>query len=158
MLSLQELNDERDIKLVYCAYCDIIDTKDFDRLTEIFTRDAVQDYTSTLGPAGLMQGTAPLIAGAKIHMGEGSNCGQTHHNVLNFRIHISGDTATAKVHYYAVHLGVRKYPGALYSMWGEYDDQLVRTPDGWRVKHRLYRCFLTEGPNVTYNEEAAQAG
>ena len=56
MLSLQELNDERDIKLVYCAYCDIIDAKDFDRLTEVFTTDAVQDYRSTLGPDAIMHG------------------------------------------------------------------------------------------------------
>ena len=39
MLSLQEPNDERDIKLVYCNYCAIIDDKDFDRLTEVFTED-----------------------------------------------------------------------------------------------------------------------
>ncbi|WP_157217011.1 nuclear transport factor 2 family protein [Flavisphingomonas formosensis] len=150
MATLQELNDERDIKLVYCAYCDIIDAKDFDRLTEVFAHDAVQDYRSNLGPDGLMQGTGPLIAGAKTHMGEGSNCGATHHNVMNFRIHVSGDTATAKVHYYAVHVGARKYEGAIYSMWGEYDDQLVRTPQGWRVKNRMYRSFFTEGPCVTF--------
>ena len=48
MLSLQELNDERDIKLVYCNYCDIIDDKDFDRLTEVFT----EDFTSaTIDPS-----------------------------------------------------------------------------------------------------------
>ncbi len=150
MPTLSELNDEGDIQRLYCLYCDVIDAKDFDRLTEIFTEDAWQDYRQTLGPAGLLQGTAPLIAGAKLHIGEGSNCGQTHHNVVNFRIAVSGDEALAKVHYYAVHRGVGRYPGALYSMWGEYDDQLIRTAAGWRVKYRLYRSFLTEGPNVTY--------
>lgn len=153
MLSLQELNDERDIQRVYCNYCDIIDGKDFDRLTEVFTVDAVQDYRATLGPDGVVKGTAPLIAAAHLHLGKDSNCGQTHHNVVNFRITVSGDTAKAKVHYYAVHLGVRKYPDAIYSMWGEYDDDLVRTREGWRVKSRLYRCFLTEGPNVTYKDD-----
>jgi len=153
-MTLQELEDERAIRLLYCRYCDIIDAKDFDRLVEVFTRDAHQDYRQTLGPAGLMQGTEPLIAGAKLHMGEGSNCGATHHNVMNFRIAVSGDTATAKVHYYAVHRGVRKHEGALYSMWGEYDDQLIRTAEGWRVKHRMYRSFLTEGPVVTYKDDA----
>jgi hypothetical protein len=152
MLSLQELNDERDIKLVYCAYCDIIDAKDFDRLVEVFTTDAVQDYRSTLGPDAIMHGTEPLIAGAHIHMGEGSNCGTTHHNVVNFRIHVNGDAAKAKVHYYAVHQGVGKYPGALYSMWGEYDDDLIRTSAGWRVKNRYYRCFMTDGQNVTHKD------
>lgn len=153
MLTLQDLNDERDIRAVYCLYCDIIDDKDFDRLTEVFTEDAYQDYRQTLGPDGIRRGTAELIAGAHKHMGKGSYCGQTHHNVMNFRIDVSGDAATAKVHYYAVHRGVGKYDGALYSMWGEYDDQLVRTADGWRVSHRMYRSFLTEGPVVTYKDD-----
>ena len=150
MATLQDLVDERAIRLLYCLYCDVIDAKDFDRLSEVFTKDAWQDYSQTLGPEGKMQGTKPLIAGAKLHMGEGSNCGATHHNVMNFRIQVTGDTAVAKVHYYAVHRGVRKHEGALYSMWGEYDDKLVRTAQGWRVAHRMYRSFLTEGPNVTY--------
>jgi hypothetical protein len=153
MLSLQELNDERDIKLVYCNYCDIIDDKDFDRLTEVFTEDAVQDYRSNLGPDGIMKGTAPLIAGAHKHMGKGSNCGITHHNVVNFRIQVSGDTAKAKVHYYAVHKGLGKHEGAIYSMWGEYVDDLIRTSAGWRVHNRLYRSILTEGPVVTYKDD-----
>lgn len=152
MTTLQDLVDERAIRLLYCHYCDVIDAKDFDRLTEIFTEDAYQDYRQTLGPDGIRQGTAPLIAGAHEHMGKDSNCGATHHNVMNFRIQVTGDTATAKVHYYAVHRGVRKHEGALYSMWGEYDDQLVRTPAGWRVNHRMYRSFLTEGPVVTYKD------
>jgi ketosteroid isomerase-like protein len=153
MLSLQELNDERDIQRVYCNYCDIIDAKDFDRLTEVFTEDAVQDYRSNLGPDGIMKGTAPLIAGAHQHMGPDSNCGTTHHNVVNFRIDVAGDTAKAKVHYYAVHLGVRKYPGVIYSMWGEYVDDLVRTAAGWRVHNRLYRSILTEGQPVTFKDD-----
>ena len=129
MLSLQELNDERDIKLVYCAYCDIIDAKDFDRLTEVFTTDAVQDYRSTLGPDAIMHGTEPLIAGAHIHMGEGSNCGATHHNVVNFphscqRRYRQGQGALLR----GASEGVGKYPGAVYSMWGEYDDDLDPHP------------------------------
>jgi 3-phenylpropionate/cinnamic acid dioxygenase small subunit len=140
MLSLQELNDEREISLVYFTYCDIIDAKDFDRLTEVFTADAAQDYGSSMGEAGIMRGTAPLIAG-------------THHNVGNFRIKLSGDTAKAKVHYYAVHRGARKLAGILYSMWGEYQDDLIRTPAGWRVCNRLYLSMLTEGEPCTYTPD-----
>jgi hypothetical protein len=34
-------------------------------------------------------------------------------------------------------------------MWGLYDDELVRTPAGWRVHRRIYSSILTEGPAVT---------
>ena len=66
---------------------------------------------------------------------------------------LRGDTAKAKVHYYAVHKGLNKYDGEIYSMWGEYVDDLVRTPAGWRVKNRLYRSIMTEGPVVTYKDD-----
>jgi hypothetical protein len=53
------------------------------------------------------------------------------------------------VQYYATHLGVRDYPDELYSMWGQYDDDLVRTTHGWRVKTRIYTCDFRRGSIVT---------
>ena len=97
----------------------------------------------------VVHGVEPLIAQMHANLGEGSNCGPTHHNVGNFRIEVSGNSAHAKVNYYAEHLGQGDFPGQLYSMWGQYDDQLVRRPEGWRVAARNYKCFFSRGPVVT---------
>lgn len=142
------LEDCHAIKQVYIRYCEIVDLKDFDRMVEVFTEDTVGDYTS-LRPGDRRDGVRPLIERMHLNLGKGSNCGPTHHNVGNFRISVDGDTARAKVYYYALHRGLGRFEGALYSMWGQYDDELVRTADGWRVKKRLYQSMLRDGPMVT---------
>lgn len=153
-MSLQMLLDERAIEQLYVRYCEIVDGKTFDALDELFTPDATGDYTQALGPGVISPDRASLIASMHANLGPASNCGPTHHNVGNFRIAIDGDRARAKVHYYAEHLGQGDYPGELYSMWGQYDDELVRTDEGWRIAKRVYTCAISRGPVVT----SARAG
>lgn len=144
MSDLHTLLDLRAIEMVYYRYCEVIDAKDFDRLDEIFTMDAVGDYRSSNGI--LQQGVPPLADRLFRGMGPGSDCGATQHNVSNIRATIDGDQATSRAHFYAVHAGLNAYAGQRYTCWGEYADRWVRTPAGWRVAERQYRNFLTEGP------------
>jgi 3-phenylpropionate/cinnamic acid dioxygenase small subunit len=148
-MSLEFLQDKLAIEQVYIRYCEAIDNKQFDALSEVFVADTYHDYTQALGPGVVVTSLDQLLGSMRAHLGDGSNCGATQHNVNNFRIGVDGDTARAKVNYYAVHRGIGKYAGALYSMWGLYDDELVRTAAGWRVARRKYTTFLTEGPVVT---------
>ncbi len=141
---VQFLLDKHLIEQVYFLYCEIIDAKDFDRLVEVFTPDSIGDYRSSNGI--LQDGTAALARRLHHGMGAGSDCGATQHNVFNIRVEIDGDTATSRAHFYAVHQGVRHCEGQTYTCWGEYSDRWVRTAAGWRIAHRLYRNFLTEGP------------
>lgn len=143
------MNDEmlwniRAIEQVYFRYCEVIDAKEFDRLDEVFTDDAIGDYRSSNGI--LQHGLAPLVARLHIGMGAGSDCGATQHNVFNIRAEIDGHTATSKAHFYAVHAGLGPFARQIYSCWGQYDDSWMRTPAGWRVRERGYRNFLTDGP------------
>lgn len=146
---MQALIDERAITHIYMRYCDIVDAKTFDDLHEVFTPDTRGDYTQALGPGVITTGLDMLIAAMKANLGAGSLCGATHHNVTNFRIAVTGDTARAKVHYIAAHAGAGRMTGHSYIMWGEYDDALVRTADGWRVRDRRYTLSLSEGEPVT---------
>lgn len=148
-MSLQFLEDKHAIEQVYIRYCEAIDNKQFQALGEVFTADTTHDYSQALGPGVMVSSLEELLGSMQANLGEGSNCGTTQHNVNNFRIAVDGDTATAKVNYYAVHRGVKHHAGALYSMWGQYDDQLVRTNVGWRIARRVYTTFTTEGPVVT---------
>lgn len=156
-MSLADLIDKDAIQQVYVRYCEIVDAKRFDEMTEVFTADCIGDYTQALGPGVISPDRASLIASMHANLGEGSNCSATHHNVMNFRIRIDGDRATAKVNYYAVHRGCGDHEGALYSMWGQYADQLVRAPEGWRIARRVYTCQLTEGPAGVVSRATAAA-
>jgi 3-phenylpropionate/cinnamic acid dioxygenase small subunit len=154
-MTLADLVDVRAIEAVYVRYCEIVDAKTFDAMDEVFTADATGDYTQALGPGVISPDRASLIASMHANLGAGSLCGATHHNVGNFRITLAGDTARALVNYHAVHRGVGRLQGALYTMWGHYDDDLVRTPAGWRVAARRYFCSLSEGPVVTMAGDTA---
>jgi hypothetical protein len=141
----QFARDRHEIEQVYFLYCDLIDTKDFDGLTGVFTPDTVGDYRSIPGKH-LVAGLAPLVESMHHNMGAGSNCGRTHHNVMNLRASIDGDHARTRAHYFAVHRGLNAYEGQLYSMWGEYNDRWIRTDEGWRVAYRGYDSMVVEGP------------
>lgn len=145
-MSLQYLIDKDAIEQVYVRYCEIVDAKTFDDMHEVFTEDAVGDYTQALGPGVISPDRASLIASMHANLGPDSHCGPTHHNVGNFRVLVDGDSAQARVHYYAEHIGRGAYEGEQYSMWGQYEDDLVRTATGWRVKNRVYKCNFSRGP------------
>ena len=146
---MSDQSDRIAIERIYIRYCSVIDCKDFDRFDEIFTADTFGDYTQAYGADAVRHGRDELVAIMKQNLGESSNCGATHHNVLNIEIDVNGDSAAATVNYYAVHRGVRDHEGALYSMWGRYHDDLVRTDNGWRIARRRYMLSLSEGPVVT---------
>lgn len=154
-MSLAELIDKDAIAQVYVRYCEIVDSKRFDEMDEVFTADCVGDYTQALGPGVVSPDRASLVASMHANLGEGSNCGATQHHVMNFRIAVAGDRATARVNYHAVHRGCGAYDGALYSMWGQYADDLLRTSAGWRVGRRVYTCQLTDGPAAVVSAAAA---
>ena len=138
--------DIRAIEQAYFRYCDVIDQKIFERLDEVFLPDAVGDYRSSNG--NLHHGLAPLVARLNHNMSNGpySDCGATHHNVFNVRATVDGDSAVSSAHFYAVHQGLNAYAGKIYACWGQYDDQWVRTAQGWRIKYRRYTNFLIDGP------------
>ena len=144
-MDLSTLIDERAIQRVYMLYCDLVDTKDFDRLGEVFTDDTHHDYTQALGEGVITDGVEMIIGAMHANLGAHSLCAATHHNVTNFRIDVAGDTAQAKVHYIAAHSGAGRLLGKSYTMWGEYADELVRTSRGWRVKDRVYTVACVEG-------------
>ncbi len=146
MDALTRIVEERAIEQIYIRYCELIDSKDFDRLDEVFTDDTRGDYSQALGDGVVTEGLAMLIGAMHANLGARSSCGATHHNVTNFRITVEGATsARARVHYIAAHCGTGAHQGADYTMWGEYDDRLVRTASGWRVRDRIYTCSVRQG-------------
>lgn len=146
---------ERAVHRVYLDYCDVIDEKRFDDLDQVFTPDCVGDYRDTQGV--VIEGLAPLVAGLHENMGPGSTCGPTHHNVLNLRIDAADESrASAQVHFYAVHQGVGSMAGALYTVWGRYDDELALTERGWRVTRRRYTNYVVDGDKAVIRRGVPQ--
>jgi hypothetical protein len=83
--------------------------------------------------------------------------GPTYHRLSNFVIDVHGDVATARTYVQAV-LMLTPVDGANWvEAVGHYDDELVRTADGWRISRRVTKTprILTGGAQAA---SAAAAG
>jgi hypothetical protein len=73
--------------------------------------------------------------------------GPTYHRLSNFAIDVDGDIATARTYVHAVLMVTPDDNGPWVDAIGHYDDELVRGPDGWRIRQRTARTprILTGG-------------
>jgi len=114
------------------AYCWALDTRSFDDLDEVFTPDA----TASLG------GTFEGIASIKQRVADALNpLDVSQHTVSTHQFRIDGDRATGRCYLHAQH--VRN--GGQYIVAGRYEDEYLRTPDGWRIAHRDLVVMWTAG-------------
>jgi 3-phenylpropionate/cinnamic acid dioxygenase small subunit len=104
-------------------YGDAIDDRDWDRLDQIFTEDAVFDLTDLGEPK--LEGRAEI----KRYMAEDAKHPRTH---LMTNIYVD-ETATGVQLFFRI---VALLPERVVGTASYYDD-VVKTPAGWRVKNRL---------------------
>lgn len=119
-------------------YADIIDSRDWPRLTEVFTEDAT--FLRPTPPKETIHGLDKIIA-----MFQSRPRGRlTHHLISNFRVRMETmDTAvgTCRVLLFVSDESEPETPEgrqvAPTQMMGTYQDRYVRTKDGWRFAERL---------------------
>lgn len=125
------------------SFCHAVDSKRFDNLEKVFLTSATGDY----GKGRTVGSLAELVASMRHNLGEESNCGPSQHNVLNLRITPAIDEKwESTAHFYAVHEGRGQWEGLLWKTWGEYRDIWTLTEEGWKIRHRNYQTFFSEGP------------
>lgn len=136
------LADRAAIADVLHAYAHRVDTRDWEGLRELFTPEAVLDYRAATGPRGgrdeVLGWVAAMLDAAVL---------VSQHLVGNFRIAVSGDTATAALELFNPMLvpsdGERP---SLFLLSGHYEDLFVRTPEGWRIAERVHTTTWSAGP------------
>ncbi len=120
------VEDELEIMRVLSLYGHVVDDDDLDRLDEVFAKDAVLKPTLTGEWRGIDEirryfrefvpsQPIPTIA----------------HHVTNPVVDVAPDRSTAVAR--SKTLAFRKDLG---NITGEYRDNLVRTPEGWRISYR----------------------
>lgn len=136
------MSDRDDIIDVAIRYTWALDSKNIDDLRNVFLPDA----TAMLRGVECAGADAIIarIGGAVLRLDA------TQHLVSNHQVHVEGDTATHRCQLQSQHVMRGTEGGENYIVGGYYEDRLVRTPDGWRIAHRLMQQTWTEGnPNVT---------
>jgi ketosteroid isomerase-like protein len=130
VLSLQEISDRLEIQDLLARYSHAIDRRDWDALDQIFTPDAVIDYTSMGGARGDLPAIKTYLADALAHF-KGFQ-----HLVATSELSITGDSAQAKtICHNPMIIDVNGTDWPFFcGLW--YHDTLVRTPEGWRICER----------------------
>jgi hypothetical protein len=143
-MNSQTVIDKQAIKDLQVAYSLTIDSGRYEDLDEVFTPDVVADY----GHAGRHQGIASIQDACRVALD--SLDGVQHLNG-NHWAEIDDDRASAGC-YFTVHQFRKDTPGGdHYRMGGRYDDELVRTADGWRITRRSLVVLWADGnPDVRF--------
>jgi hypothetical protein len=125
---LRELVDAREIHGLMCHYFDHVDRLDPFGAAAIFTEDAEGDFMTGKryqGPRAIARALGRILLQYR----------HTSHHITNHRATITGDTATSLTYIYAFHR--MRDTDELWHLWARHVDDLVRTPDGWRVRRRV---------------------
>jgi hypothetical protein len=118
-----DLADRVELHELPGRYGDAIDDRDWPRLARIFTEDAVFDLTDLGGPC------LTSLADIQRYMDVSAEHPLTH---MMTNIYADETPTGAKLHFRIVALLKNRTVGT-----ASYYDDVVRTPDGWRVKHRV---------------------
>lgn len=112
-----------------------LDDKDFERLRDVFTADAVFSEFPPVPMEGI-EAIVPTIARTL------SRFGATQHLLGPVRVEWDGeDAAHTRCYIQATHEFLPEKGGGVYTLHGTYIDDLVRTGAGWRIAHR--RLYAT---------------
>jgi 3-phenylpropionate/cinnamic acid dioxygenase small subunit len=124
------ITDEREISAVLIRYATGIDRRDWTLFQSCFTDDARTEY----GAFGQWNSAAQISAFMQeAHAG----MGHTLHRLSNFVIAAQGDGAVARSYVDAL-LTPGAAGGDVHRGVGFYDDELIKTERGWRIKFRRF--------------------
>ena len=133
----QEIPDKQHIRELQNRYSYAIDSGQYDKLDDMFTPDATYHFVT--GSTDNLEALKNIIRDALQPLTS------SQHINGNQWAEITGDHATAGC-YFTVHMfkeGVAD--GEHFEMGGRYDDELLRTPDGWRFTNRTITIMWSDG-------------
>jgi 3-phenylpropionate/cinnamic acid dioxygenase small subunit len=122
-------DDRQDITELLVRYATGIDRRDWPLFRTVFTDDCELDY----GEIGSWRGI-DAVAGymEQVH----ALAGHTLHRLTNQAVTVDGDKATARTYIDGLIMAPDNNTGV--NAVGFYDDDIVRTADGWRIARRRF--------------------
>ncbi len=126
---MTEREDRQDIADLLLRYATGIDRRDWPLFRTVFTDDCELDY----GEIGAWKGVdAVTDFMQQVH----ALAGHTMHRLSNQAIAVDGDKAAARTYIDGLIMAGDNKSGV--NAIGFYDDEIVRTDDGWRIARRRY--------------------
>jgi 3-phenylpropionate/cinnamic acid dioxygenase small subunit len=117
--------------LVRCAAA--FDARDWPSLDDLFTAD-IDAYGA--------QGREAVVTTIRSFLG---GCGPSQHLLGNYQVSLHGDSAQCVSKARVLHVGAGDRSDRTYECCGNYLDELVRTPGGWRLRRRQFDVTISLG-------------
>jgi hypothetical protein len=137
---LAELEDREAIRLVIRDYGRLLDERRFDEFGQLFAEDGVYVAgTTTRGPAAIADSLRRIMTANSLGLAE-----PNFHVLFNERIELHGDKAHATSQSFFVAPGADGAPRIV--LMASYDDQFVRTAQGWRFASRVVHGNMAPRP------------
>lgn len=129
---MSKADDLAEISAVIYRYSTAMDERQWQLMDDVFIEDATADMGGFLFPRGRAQIVHTIRAAIEC-------CAITHHMNSNLEARITGDTAQVTNKFRAWHRGKATHQQIVFEALGNYSDEFVRTPTGWRIQHRTER-------------------
>jgi ketosteroid isomerase-like protein len=126
---VSEREDRQDISEALLRYATGIDRRDWPLFRTVFTDDCQLDY----GEVGSWKGVDAIT---EFMQQAHAMAGHTMHRLTNQVITVDGDTAQSRTYVDALIMLGEGNSGV--NAAGFYDDELIRTENGWRVARREF--------------------
>ncbi len=139
-MTLQDLIDRQEIVDLLTRYTRAIDTREWDRLDDVFTADARIDYTETGGTVG----TFPEV---KRWLADTLPMFRTYQHTLGqLDVALDGDEASVAA-YFTNPMVVAADDGSetVWEVGGLYHHRVVRTEHGWRSRELVEEMLWKKG-------------
>ncbi len=130
---MTDREDRQDINDVLVRYGTGIDSRDWPLFRTVFTDDCELEY----GEIGTWHGVDAVV---EFMVAAHDLAGHTLHRITNQAATVDGDTATARAYVDALIMSQDNTSGV--NAAGFYDDELVRTGSGWRIKRRRFTTVI----------------
>ena len=149
-MDARALSDIVEIQQLLATYVYAIDAKDFDALDRVFTPDAIFDYSVTGGETGDYQKIKPWLAKALAPFPV------TQHLIGLPLIRLDGERATARTMLFNPMQLAKPGGDHLFFVGATYVDDLVRTPEGWRISRRAEADPWVKDPPADFTPATAE--
>ncbi|BBZ70628.1 nuclear transport factor 2 family protein [Mycobacterium paraseoulense] len=123
-------------------YAFALDGRRWDQLRDLFTDDVELDYG--LGPEFIIRGVDTFIEASRAAV---EAMDATQHMFTNHLFEVDGNSAKGRYYMQAQHMKLDAAGGVLHTLGGIYEDEFVRTGQGWKVRRRSFRAIWGRGNN-----------
>ncbi|MEM8837009.1 MAG: nuclear transport factor 2 family protein, partial [Pseudomonadota bacterium] len=145
------LLDREEIGQVIVNYGLAFDMKDWILHRSVFTHEIEMDFSASIGDGLITMTADQWVAAVKPFF---ANLDGSQHIAMPLLIEVDGDTAYVRSLLNASHHLPNERGGAVQTMVGYYDNWLVRTEKGWKIRKMVQHITWNEGNWYVFEKAA----